>query len=84
MKAINWKIQILNPVSEDIIEENIFKNINEISTKYPKIPLSTWRNIALGRSKIYSKFIVCEKVNGKCDEEKVEEPKPKPIVLSFE
>tara|TARA_R110002072_G_scaffold232476_1_gene389939 strand:- start:403 stop:672 length:270 start_codon:yes stop_codon:yes gene_type:complete len=89
MKSINWKIQILNPVSEQVIEENNFKNINEIAEKYPKIPISTWRNIALGRSKIYSKFIVCEKLDMKCDgnsdAKKVEEPtKPKPIVLNFE
>lgn len=84
MKSINWKIKILNPVSEDIIEETNFKNINDIAEKYSKIPLSTWRNIALGRSKIYSKFIVCEKIRNEC-EDKTEEPDDKkPITLSFE
>ena len=85
MKTINWKITILHPVSEDIIEENLFNNINEIGEHYKRIPISTWRNIALGRSKIYSKFILCEKVRTAKTQTETIEPNnsTEPIVLNF-
>lgn len=57
-----WKIGILNPVSNQIIEENLFNTISEIHNKYNNINLNTWRNICMGRSKIYKKFINVEKI----------------------
>ena len=57
-----WKIAILNPVSNEIIEENLFNTINEINEKYKDINLNTWRNICMGRSKIYKKFIIVSKI----------------------
>tara|TARA_R110000787_G_scaffold22553_2_gene65361 strand:- start:377 stop:631 length:255 start_codon:yes stop_codon:yes gene_type:complete len=84
MKSIKWKITILHPVSEDIIEESFFDNITEIAEKYKRIPISTWRNIALGRSKIYSKFIVCEKIRLPIKNENPENKSDPPIVLTFE
>ena len=62
MKKIKWKITVLHPLSEDIIEERIFNSLYEVAEQYKRIPLLTWRNIGLGRSKIYSKFILCEKI----------------------
>lgn len=57
-----WKVSIYNPVSNELIEENLFNTINEISNKYQNINLNTWRNICMGRSKIYKKFINIEKI----------------------
>ena len=57
MKNTYWEISIKNPVNDDIIEKNNFDSIKECSEKYNKIPLSTWRNIAMGRSKIYNNCI---------------------------
>jgi len=63
MKKINWKVKIHNPINYDeILEEAEFKSIEEISNKYNKIPLNTWRNICIGRSKVYKHFIDVEKV----------------------
>lgn len=58
-----WKISILNPVSNEVIEENLFNTINEVFNKYSNIKLNTWRNICMGRSKVYKNFIKVEKVN---------------------
>tara|TARA_E500000305_G_scaffold67369_1_gene53588 strand:+ start:78 stop:326 length:249 start_codon:yes stop_codon:yes gene_type:complete len=82
MKRINWKITILNPVNEEILECNTFENITEISKKYKKIPLSTWRNIALGRSKIYKKFVICEKVDNSTRH--IESDEDEKIVITFD
>lgn len=61
MKSINWSVSILNPTNNDILENKEFKNIEEIAKKYDYLPLSTWRNICLGRSKVYNKFICVNK-----------------------
>ena len=61
MKNIKWSVSILNPSTNDILETNEFNNIEEISSRYDYLPLSTWRNICLGRSKVYSKFICVNK-----------------------
>ena len=76
MKNTYWEISIKNPVNDDIIEKNNFDSIKECSEKYNKIPLSTWRNIAMGRSKIYNNFIKMVKKN--------KNEKDEQIVLSFD
>ena len=62
MKFTNWKVSVLHPVNKNVLEEKIFRNIEDISFNYPLIPLSTWRNISIGRSKIYDNFIKLEKL----------------------
>lgn len=58
-----WNIQVLNPVSNEIIEQSNHTTIDDIYKKYPNIPLNTWRNICMGRSKIYEKFIKVKKID---------------------
>lgn len=62
MKITNWKVDFLHPINKDVIYSKTFKNIEEIADTHKDIPLSTWRNISIGRSKIYNKFINLEKV----------------------
>tara|TARA_B110000046_G_C13009468_1_gene406029 strand:+ start:2593 stop:2883 length:291 start_codon:yes stop_codon:yes gene_type:complete len=62
MKNINWNVKIYNPLSREILSQQQFKSIEDIKVKYPDIPLSTWRNISIGRSKVYNKFIEVEKI----------------------
>ena len=61
MKKTYWLISIKNPVNDDIIEQKEFDTIADVAKNYGKIPEKTWRNISVGRSKIYGKFITCEK-----------------------
>ena len=62
MKSLFWNVTIYNPIDKsNILEQNKFKTIEEIYNKYPNIPLNTWRNICIGRSKIYNKFITIER-----------------------
>jgi hypothetical protein len=90
MKNTYWKVNILNPATECVIEENTFESITNVAEKYKTIPLTTWRNIALGRSKIYNKFITMEKLNRKTnkpttsDTESDEEETNKKNILTFD
>ena len=73
MKITNWKVDFLHPINKDVLHSTTFRNIEEIADTYKDIPLSTWRNISIGRSKIYKKFIHLEKImleNKKKDKEK--------------
>jgi hypothetical protein len=76
MKNINWNVKIYNPLSRKILSQQQFKSIEDIKSAYPDISLSTWRNISIGRSKIYNKFIEVEKVvlNKPTTIEELEEP----------
>lgn len=62
MKITNWKVSVLNPANKNVLEVKTFRNIEDISIHYPLIPLATWRNISIGRSKIYDNFIKLEKI----------------------
>ena len=61
MKSIIWKLSILNPASNEVILTEQFNSLREISEKYKNIPFNTWRNISIGRSKIYEKFLFLKK-----------------------
>lgn len=62
MKSTYWSIEVLHPATNTTIETKQFDNILDISKHYKNIPLSTWRNMAIGRCKIYKKFIkICKK-----------------------
>ena len=61
MKSIIWKLSILNPATNEVISNEQFNSLREISIKYKNIPFNTWRNISIGRSKIYEKFLFLQK-----------------------
>tara|TARA_B110000285_G_C14732658_1_gene427153 strand:+ start:289 stop:537 length:249 start_codon:yes stop_codon:yes gene_type:complete len=82
MKNTYWEIVIKNPANDNIIERKQFECIADIHKQYSKIPEATWRNIAVGRSKVYKNFIEVEKKTRKTSEEDKEEEKP--ILLTFE
>ena len=69
-----WNVEVLNPVSNDVLSSKDFNTINDIAEEYSNINLNTWRNICMGRSKIYNNFIKVEK-----------KPKPsvEPITIDF-
>ena len=80
-----WKVEVLNPVDNTIIQTSNHPTINDIFNNYNTINLATWRNIAMGRSKIYNKFIKVYKVPKTELTEKFEnEEPPQPIVVSFD
>ena len=62
MKTSYWKITVLHPINNSIIEEKKFECIEDISKYHKRISFVTWKNICAGRSKIYQKFIICEKI----------------------
>lgn len=71
MKNINWKVSVFNPATNELLgEPKTFRNIEDIATEYNVLSLPTWRNISIGRSNIYNKFIKVEKVFNKPKEEK--------------
>jgi hypothetical protein len=65
MKNTFWEITIKNPANDNIIERKQFDCIADIAKQYQKISETTWRNIALGRSKVYKNFIEMEKKSRK-------------------
>tara|TARA_B110000285_G_scaffold125967_1_gene142050 strand:- start:301 stop:543 length:243 start_codon:yes stop_codon:yes gene_type:complete len=79
MKNTFWEITIKNPANDNVIERKQFDCIADISKQYQKISETTWRNIALGRSKVYKNFIEMEKKSRKVKEEEKKEP----IIVEF-
>ena len=80
-----WKLEVYNPVTNQIIDVSNHSTINDIYEKHPKINLATWRNIAMGRSKVYNKFIKVRKLPKTADNiENVEDVEPTPIIVSFD
>jgi hypothetical protein len=61
MKTIYWRVSINNPINNETIGEEVFENINDIADKYKFLSLQKWRNICLGRSRIYNTFLNVEK-----------------------
>lgn len=62
MKNIQWKVEIHNPITKQKLEEEIFSNIHQIAEQYDFLSLQKWRNICLGRSKVYNTFLNVEKI----------------------
>lgn len=62
MKNIRWKVLINNPLNNERLSEEVFENINQIASKYDFLSLQKWRNICLGRSKVYKTFVNVEKL----------------------
>ena len=82
-----WKVEVLNPVNNTVIQSSNHRTINEIANKYNSINLATWRNICMGRSKVYNKFIKVSKIPREGNEEgleAVEEVESQPIIVRFD
>ena len=62
MKNIKWEVKINNPITMDKLEEGVFDNINQIAEEYNFLSLQKWRNICLGRSKVYNTFLNVRKI----------------------
>tara|TARA_R110002126_G_scaffold165189_1_gene313054 strand:- start:973 stop:1227 length:255 start_codon:yes stop_codon:yes gene_type:complete len=72
MKSILWKLNILNPATNEVLSTEKFNSLREISEKYKNIPFNTWRNISIGRSKVYEKFLYLKKdINNLADIQEV-------------
>ena len=80
MKTSYWKVKVLHPTENSIIEEKNFESVEDISKYHKRIPLITWKNICAGRSKIYKKFIVCEKVKRDTEPERKKNNEIKKLV----
>lgn len=80
MKTSYWKVTVLHPTENSIIEERNFESVDDISKYHKRIPLITWKNICAGRSKIYEKFIVCKKVKRDTEPERKKNNEIKKLV----
>ena len=80
-----WNLEVINPVSNEVILSTTHNTIDEIYESYPKIPLNTWRNICVGRSKIYNNFISIRKELKKTINEVIKDTKKNEgFVLTFD
>ena len=63
----NWQLEILNPVNQEVVEVLYFPTISKIADNVKMFNYDTWRNIALGRSKAYQKFVKLTKLGDRGD-----------------
>ena len=63
MKNIKWNVKLSNPMNGEQLEHKLYDSIEHIHKEHSYLPLPTWRNIAMGRSKVYNPFISVEKEN---------------------
>lgn len=57
-----WQLTVFSPIDGEEMLVQTFKSINEIHKKFPKINYDTWRNLAVGRSKVYAPFFDIKKM----------------------
>jgi hypothetical protein len=57
-----WKVEIKNAMTGDIDETYYFPSLSQLAERVPMFNYNTWRNIALGRSKTYNKFVNIYKI----------------------
>lgn len=62
MKTNQWNVKVLDVRNGNVLEEHTYPTIKDISAKYNKICHNTWRNICLGRSKLYEPFFKVQKI----------------------
>ena len=64
IKSIKWEVKILNPIDNTLdIYNRKYCSIRDIADDHSFLPYDTWRNIAVGRSKVYDAFIKLLKVD---------------------
>ena len=68
-----WSVEFRHPATDEVIENKEFETLKKIAEHYKKIPEPTWRNIAINRSKIYTKFIKLTKLKRERQKEQEEE-----------
>lgn len=61
MKNTEWELIVKNPITSEMISTETFRTLKDIAEKYTNISLTTLRNIGMGRSKVYNKFIELNK-----------------------
>ena len=60
-KRIKWIVNIKNPITNEIIKAGKYCSLQDIHKDNEFLNYDTWRNIAVGRSKVYDPFIIIEK-----------------------
>ena len=74
MKSIMWKLNILNPATNEVLSTETFNSLRVIRENYKNIPFNTWRNISIGRSTVQEKFLFLKKdINNLADIQEVAE-----------
>lgn len=63
MKTTEWELIVKNPISNEVLSTEKYRTLKDIAEKYSNISLTTLRNIGMGRSKVYKKFIELNKKN---------------------
>ena len=58
---MNWLLTIKHPATQEVMNTENHKSIKAISEKYKHIKEDTWRNISVGRSRLYKNFITLER-----------------------
>ena len=71
-----WNVSVLNPITNEEIMKSKHNTIDDIANTYKQINLNTWRNVCMGRSKVYNKFIKVTK-----EERKVEDIEKQPTEI---
>lgn len=62
MKSIKWNVKIKNPLTAEILDSKDFNKVDDITDVYPFLTKEKWRNICLGRSKVYSVVVEVNKI----------------------
>tara|TARA_R110002126_G_scaffold31387_2_gene101113 strand:- start:663 stop:839 length:177 start_codon:yes stop_codon:yes gene_type:complete len=57
-----WQLTVFNPIDGEKMMNKNFKSLNDIHKEFPKIKYDAWRNLAIGRSKIYKPFFDVKKI----------------------
>lgn len=61
-KKNKWKLEVKNVMSGDVEETYYFPSLSQLAVRIKMFNYDTWRNIALGRSKTYNKFVNLSKI----------------------
>lgn len=57
VKSINWQVEVVNPMTNQVVNSATYNSIEHIQKEHSYLPISTWRNVCMGRSKVYSPFL---------------------------
>lgn len=57
VKSINWQVEVVNPMTNQVVNSATYNSIEDIHKEHSYLPISTWRNVCMGRSKVYTPFL---------------------------
>ena len=57
-----WQLKVFNPVDGEVMLTQDFRSLNDVAKKFPKIKYDAWRNLTIGRSKVYKPFFDIKKI----------------------